>query len=219
MDELAAWTLRKDRQPMHRVDDQPPWSCTPDRTLSNRRAESVRIVPRQMPLLIRIANSGAPCSDNQVDRDPPHPRVGHQRSAQGSAEPARPISACRAWHSWAASALVTTSSRPSDGSPFADRPHDSNAGRAAIFPGVVSGRSFLLWPWRRGAASRGGSRRLTPASGAWLFQYPLVGSISSSARETVRYFSVSPKGCTTSRQPLCDATASADFQKQRRKYR
>src|SRR5258707_15176826 len=30
MDELAAWALRKDRQPMHRVDDQPPWSCTPD---------------------------------------------------------------------------------------------------------------------------------------------------------------------------------------------
>jgi hypothetical protein len=165
-DELAAWALRKDRQPMHRVDDQPPWSCTPDRTLSNRRAESVRIVPRQMPLLIRIANSGAPCSDNQVERDPPHPRVGHQRSAQGSAEPARPISACRAWHSWAACGLVTTSSRPSDG----------YAGRAAIFPGVVSGRSFLLWPWRRGASSRGGSRRLTPGSGAWLFQYPLLSS-------------------------------------------
>ncbi len=88
----------------------------------------------------------------------------------GPDEQARPISACRAWHSWAASALVTTSSRPSDGSPFADRPQDSNSGRAAIFPGVVSGRSFLLWPWRRGASSRGGSRRLTPASGAWLFQ-------------------------------------------------
>ena len=137
---------------------------------------SVRIVPSQMQLLIRIANSGAPCSDNQVERDPPHPRVGHQRSAQGSAEPARPISACRAGHSWAACGLVTTSSRSSDGSPFADRPHDSNAGRAAIFPGVVSGRSFLLWPWRRGASSRGGSRRLTPGSGAWLFQYPLLSS-------------------------------------------
>jgi hypothetical protein len=47
-----------------------------------------------------------------------------------------------------------------------------------------------------GAASSGGSGCLTPASGAWLFQYPLLGSISSSPRETVRYFSVSPKGCT-----------------------
>src|SRR5216684_921204 len=134
-----------------------------------------------MPLLIRIANSGAPCSDNQVERHPPHPR---------------PISACRAWHSWAACGLVTTSLRPSDGSPFADRPHDSNAGRAAIFPGVVSGRSFLLWRGRRGASSRGGSRRLTPASGAWLFQYPLLSSISSSPRETARYSSVSLLGCT-----------------------
>jgi hypothetical protein len=110
---------------------------------------------------------------------------------EGSAGPARPTSACRAGHSWAACGLVTTSSRPSDGSPFADRPQDSNAGRAAIFRGVVSGRYFLLWSRRRVSTTHGGSRRITPASGAWLFQSPLLGSISSSARETVLYSFVS----------------------------
>src|SRR5258708_5412361 len=114
----------------------------------------------------------------------------------GPDEPARPISACRAWHSWAACGLVTTSSRPSDGSAFADRPQDSNAGGAAIFRDVASGRYFMLWPRRLRSTRYGGSRRLTPASGAWLFQYLLLGSGSSSPREIARYFSVSPKGCT-----------------------
>jgi len=90
-------------------------------------------------------------------------------------------------HSWAACGLVTTSSRPPDGSPFADRRHDGNAGRAAIFRDVVSGRSFLWWPWRRGATRCRGSRRFTPAYGAGLFQY-------LSPRETVRYFPVSLLG-------------------------
>jgi hypothetical protein len=118
------------------------------------------------------------------------------RRLEGSAGPARPTSACRAGHSWAACGLVTTSSRPSDGSPFADRPQDSNAGRAAIFRGVVSGSYLLLWSRRRVSTTHGGSRRLTPASGAWLFQYPLLGSISSSARETVLYSFVSLLGST-----------------------
>ena len=70
----------------------------------------------------------------------------------------------------------------------------ANAGRAAIFRDVVSGRYFLLRPRRRGATRYGGSRRLTPVYGAWLFQSPLLGSSSSSRRETVRNFSVSLLG-------------------------
>src|SRR5712691_9571151 len=48
-------------------------------------------------------------------------------------------------------------------------PQSRRVGGAAIFPRVVSGRSFLLWPCRSGISSPGGSRPLTPASGAWLF--------------------------------------------------
>ena len=100
----------------------------------------------------------------------------------GPDEPARPISACCAWPSWAACR-----------SPFADGPQDSNAGRAAIFRGIVSGRYFVLWPWRHASTRCSGSRRFTPASGAWLFGY----SNTLFPRETVRIFTVSLLGCTS----------------------
>ena len=51
---------------------------------------------------------------------------------------------------------------------WAARPHNGNAG-AAIFRHVDSRRCFLLWPSRRGNPCPSGSKRLTPAPGAWLF--------------------------------------------------
>ena len=61
------------------------------------------------------------------------------------------------------------------------RPQDGNAGGAAIFPRAVSGRPFLLWPCRRRLPSTGGSRSLTPASGAWLFPDRIAGARPSTS--------------------------------------
>jgi hypothetical protein len=65
----------------------------------------------------------------------------------------------------------------------AARPHNGNAG-AAIFPGVDSRRSFLLWPSRCGDPCASGSKRLTPGPGAWLF--PDATSCSESRNDPLR---------------------------------
>ncbi len=78
-------------------------------------------------------------------------------------------------------------------------PQSRPAGGAAIFPRVVSWRSFLLWPCRSGLASDGGSQPLPPGSGAWLFPDRHCGSIDMSQRrrptlyrpEPIRHF---PRG-------------------------
>jgi len=67
------------------------------------------------------------------------------------------------------------------------RLQDGNPGGAAIFPRVVSRRSFLLWPCWSGISSSGGSQPLTPGSGAWLFP----DFISSSPCEKLSAFSLS----------------------------
>ena len=65
-------------------------------------------------------------------------------------------------------------------------------GGAAIFRGVVSGRYLMLWSRRLRSTRCGGSRCLTPASGAWLFQYFFLRFFRSFPQETVRYSSAIP---------------------------
>jgi hypothetical protein len=180
-------------------------------------AESVSIVPAQLhPSIRTAANPGARCSENEIGRDPLTQELAAFSSGPRAACPEpveracpEPVEGSRSplEHERAGSFGFAQDRRSRSGR---CRPQDGNVGGAAIFPRVVSRRSFLLWPCRRRLSSCGGSQPLTPGSGAWLFPDCHFGSIARQA-STARFSRHALKRVAESAETPSDADSTDVF--------
>ena len=130
-----------------------------------------------MHLSIRTAaNPGARCSETEIEGDLLTPELAAFSSGPQAACP-EPVEGSRSPRAGSFGFAQDRRSRSAR-----CRLQDGNPGGAAIFPRVVSRRSFLLWPCWSGISSSGGSQPLTPGSGAWLFPDRHFGSTGMSQR-------------------------------------